>query len=106
MSTAYHFPPRLQAVQLHGVRAQYEQLCRSLPWSVDPTPGWTYEEKSTMGPATRTVSFADSPGYTPEQVTLERQFRRRLLRLSAAVITDPWWTSVPSGEQVDARMAR
>ncbi|WP_326654979.1 hypothetical protein [Streptomyces sp. NBC_01750] len=106
MSTATRFPDRLRALQLqlHRVRAQYQDLCRELPWAVEPTVGRTYE-RQLMGSVTQTVTFADSPGYTPQQITLERQLRRRLVRLSAALITHPWWAALPTGEQVDARAA-
>ncbi|MCX4826072.1 hypothetical protein OG883_41110 [Streptomyces sp. NBC_01142] len=107
MSTTHRFPDRLQCLQLqlHRVQSEYEQLSRSLPWSVDPTRGWTYEERSTLGPATHTAAFPDSPGYTPEQVVRVQQLRRRLVRLSAAVISHAWWETVAAGERVDARMA-
>ncbi|MCX4826164.1 hypothetical protein OG883_41575 [Streptomyces sp. NBC_01142] len=106
MSTTYNFPERLQALQLqlHRVRAQYEQLCRSLPWSVEPSSGRTYE-RQLMGSVTQTVTFADSPGYTPEQIVQERQLRRRMIRLSAAIVAHPWWNACAPGERVDARMA-
>ncbi|MCX4826913.1 hypothetical protein OG883_45585 [Streptomyces sp. NBC_01142] len=106
MSTTYHFPDRLQALQLqlHRVRAQYEQLCRSLPWSVEPSSGRTYE-RQLMGSVTQTITFADSPGYKPEQILLERRLRRRMIRLSAAIVTYAWWSTLAPGERVDARMA-
>ncbi|MEU5108174.1 hypothetical protein AB0H07_38955 [Streptomyces sp. NPDC021354] len=101
------FPPDLLALQLelHQTRAEYLALCRDLPWSAAPLPGWAYEAK-TMGPAgTRSVLFEDSPGYTSEQAAAERQLRERLVELSVAVSTHIWWGEVEREDLVAARMA-
>lgn len=106
VSTAYRFPDRLRALQLqvHRVRAQYERHCRELPWSVEPMIGRTYE-RPLMGSVIETVTYPDSPGYTLKQLTQDKRLRRRLLRLSMAVVTHEWWATLPPSERVDARMA-
>ncbi|TQK49883.1 hypothetical protein FBY35_0160 [Streptomyces sp. SLBN-118] len=106
MSTAYRFPGRLRALQLqvHRVRAQYEAMGRQLPWAVEATEGWSSTTKTYSPLGDRITTFPASPGWTEEQIDQYARLRRRLVRLSAAVITHPWWSSVPTGEQVDARM--
>lgn len=101
----YDFPEDLRAAQfvLHRTRAEYEALCRTLPWSVTPEPGWT-SEKYVLND--RVASFPDSPGYTAEQLPEEKRLRQRLLALSIAVSTHPYWeTPTLQGKVVDARMA-
>ncbi|MFF3457068.1 hypothetical protein ACFYXH_22650 [Streptomyces sp. NPDC002730] len=69
--------------------------------------------REVTSPATKTyspmgdriTSFPASPGWIKEQIDQYARLRRRLVRLSAAVITHPWWSGMPTGEQVDARMA-
>ncbi|WP_328665774.1 hypothetical protein OG905_01590 [Streptomyces sp. NBC_00322] len=83
---------------------EYEALCRTLPWSVTPEPGWT-SEKYVLND--RAVSFPDSPA---EQLEEEKRLRQRLLaatpRLSIEVSTHPYWeTPALQGNVVDARMA-
>ncbi|MGW3628023.1 hypothetical protein [Streptomyces sp. NPDC000880] len=106
MSTAYPFPDELRALQLQldRVRAEYEQHCRSLPWSVEPMIGRAYE-RPLMGAAVETVTFPDSPGYTPEQIDADRLYRSRLLELATEILMHEWWAEVPQGEKVAARMA-
>ncbi|NUK01119.1 hypothetical protein [Streptomyces lunaelactis] len=107
MSTAYRFPDRLRALQLqvHRVRTQYEAMGRELPWSVEATGGWSSTTKTYSPLGDRITAFPASPGWTTEQIGQYARLRRRLVRLSAAVITHPWWSSRPTGEQVVARMA-
>ena len=51
----------------------------------------------------RVVSFPDSPGYTAEQLAEEKRLRQRLLALSTAVSTHPYWdTPTLQGKLVDA----
>ncbi|WP_405999599.1 hypothetical protein [Streptomyces sp. NBC_00829] len=103
MAETYDFPDDLRAAQLdlHRTRAEYAALCRTLPWSVTPEPGWT-GEKHVLGD--RVVSFPDSPGYTAEQAAEVKRLRRRLLDLSVTVSTHPYWATLSVGV-VDARTA-
>lgn len=103
MAETYDFPEDLCAAQLdlHRTRAEYAALCRTLPWSVTPEPGWT-SEKHVLGD--RVVSFPDSPGYTTEQAAEVERLRRRLLDLSVMVTTHPYWATL-TADVVDARMA-
>ncbi len=103
MAETYDFPDDLRAAQLelHRAQAEYRALCRRLPWSVTPEPGWTSEKQMLND---RTVSFPDSPGYTAQELALVRELRRRLLALSVTVSTHPYWTELRTGV-VDARMA-
>lgn len=106
MSHAYSFPDDLSALQLEldRVRAAYEEHCRSLPWSVEPMIGRNYE-RPVMGGRTQTITHPDSPGYTPEQIETDRQFRSRILELAAAVLAHDWWAEVLAGERITAQMA-
>ncbi|NUK02596.1 hypothetical protein HRW23_20735 [Streptomyces lunaelactis] len=103
MAETYDFPDDLRTAQLdlHRTRAEYAALCRTLPWSVTPEPGWT-SEKHVLGD--RVVSFPASPGYTAEQLAEEQRLRRRLLELSVTVSTHPYWATL-AGDVVDARSA-
>lgn len=99
----YDFPDDLRDAQLelHQAQAEYRALCRRLPWSVEPEPGWTSEKQMLNE---RVVSFPASPGYTAEELARVDEFRRRILDLSVTVSTHPYWTSLTAGV-VDARMA-
>ncbi|MFE1500464.1 hypothetical protein ACFW89_36050, partial [Streptomyces albidoflavus] len=60
----YGFPDDLKQLQarLHKAHADYQALCRTLPWSVEPLPGWP----GTVHPHTGEVTGGrePSPGYT------------------------------------------
>lgn len=84
--------------------AEYAALCKVLPWSVEPMPGWTEEIK----PNARDVqvrSRPDSPGYAPEQKAELARLRALMLDLSTTVTTHPFWGTLGKGEVVGARMA-
>ncbi|MFD4117541.1 hypothetical protein ACFWSJ_29350 [Streptomyces niveus] len=100
----YDFPDDLRDAQLrlHQASAAYRALCRTLPWSVEPEPGW---ESDKQPYSERRSSMAASPGYTPEQKTEEARLRREVLQLSTAVSTHPYWSTLETGTTVDARMA-
>ncbi|NUK87052.1 hypothetical protein [Streptomyces lunaelactis] len=63
---------------------------------------WSSTTKTYNPLGDRIPAFPASPGWTTEQIGQYARLRRRLVRLSAAVITHPWWSSVPTGEQVVA----
>lgn len=98
----YDFPEDLRAAQLrlHQTWAEYEALGRTLPWSVEPSEGWTAPKVLYSDAEPR--SLPPSPGYTDEQIA---RLRRELLELSAVVSTHPYWETVEAGKRVEQRMA-
>ncbi|MFJ5819312.1 hypothetical protein ACIQGT_36285 [Streptomyces sp. NPDC093108] len=103
MPFAYDFPQDLRDAQLalHRTRAAYEQYAQTLPWSAEPMPGW--EGDKQLHSSYRSHK-EDSPGYTQEQATEVRRLQDELRRLSAEVMTHPYWSTL-SGDVVKARMA-
>jgi hypothetical protein len=100
------FPADLKDLQaqLYRARADYEALCRTLPWSVEPHPGWP----GTAHPHTGEITGGrePSPGYTPEQIAEEKRLRDLCRDLSEAVATHPYWSGFELGPAlVEARMA-
>ncbi|MGW6247908.1 hypothetical protein [Streptomyces roseolus] len=102
----YAFPDSLKKAQaeLHRAWAEYRALCRALPWSVEPTPGWPgpkHPHTEEHGPGRE-----DSPGYTPEQAAREADLWARIRELSIEVTTHPYWATLERGPKlIDARMA-
>ncbi|MER7625787.1 hypothetical protein [Streptomyces sp. NPDC126503] len=99
------FPDDLRDLQaeLHRARAAYAALARTLPWSVEPHPGWP----GTAHPHTGEITGGrePSPGYTPEQTAEEERLRRLVTDLSAAVSTHPYWNTLELGPaRIAARM--
>ena len=102
----YGFPDDLKQlqVQLHQARADHQVLCRALPWSVEPLPGWP----GSVHPHTGEVTGGrePSPGYSPEQVAEEQRLWDLVRDLSIAVSTHEYWAKPERGpELVAARMA-
>ncbi|MGW3521378.1 hypothetical protein [Streptomyces hydrogenans] len=100
------FPEDLKKLQaeLHRSYAEYRTLCRTLPWSTEPLPGWP----GVKHPHTEEVTAGreDSPGYTPEQAAAEAQLWARIRELSIEVSTHPYWATLERGPKlIDARMA-
>lgn len=103
MPKTYAFPQDLLDAQavLDETRAACDAYARTLPWSAEPLPGWQEEKQ----PYTSFRSGKpDSPGYTDEQAAEVARFRARLLELSIAVSTHPFWATL-DGDVVAARMA-
>ena len=102
----YGFPYGLKQLQarLHQANAEYQALCRTLPWSVEPLPGWPpvkhpHTDELTGGREA-------SPGYTPEQIAEERRLWDLVRELSIEVSTHPYWKKPEQGPGlVEARMA-
>ncbi|MET7760142.1 hypothetical protein ABZT27_36455 [Streptomyces sp. NPDC005389] len=100
------FPADLRDLQarLHRARAEYQALCRTLPWSVEPMPGWESVQHPHTGELTG--GREPSPGYTPEQAARERRLWDLVRELSIEVSTHPFWSKAERGPAlVDARMA-
>ncbi|MGW0121708.1 hypothetical protein [Streptomyces sp. NPDC003327] len=101
----YGFPSDLKDLQarLHRARADYAALVRTLPWSVEPLPGWP----GTARPHSDEVTGGrePSPGYTPQQAAEEARLRALVTDLSVEVSTHPYWSGRSGPELVTARMA-
>ncbi|MFI9297554.1 hypothetical protein [Streptomyces gardneri] len=105
MADTLPFPDDLIELQqrLHEARAEHTALCRALPWSVEPLPGWP----GTAHPHTGEVTGGReaSPGYTPEQEAEEKRLWDLVRDLSIAVSTHPHWgTLAKDAGLVKARM--
>ncbi|MFI2214905.1 hypothetical protein [Streptomyces sp. NPDC020141] len=98
------FPADLRDAQLrlHQTRAAYGELCRELPWSVEPMPGWEGDKQLH---SERIGRMPDSPGYTAEQTTEVARLHGMLLDLAEQVTTHPFWRELRGPELVEARMA-
>ncbi|MCM2388979.1 hypothetical protein [Streptomyces albipurpureus] len=81
------FPPDLRDAQLrlHQTRIAYEELCRTLPWSFEPAPGW--EGDKQLHSDGRVGGMPDSPGYTDAEKSEEARLRNLLVDLSTTVMT-------------------
>ncbi|MFD9421870.1 MULTISPECIES: hypothetical protein [unclassified Streptomyces] len=103
-SVVFPFPQDLREAQLalHQTRAEYEEYARTLPWSVEPMPGWETDKQLH---STYVSAKPESPGYSDEQAQRIADYRARLLELSVRVSTHPFWETVGSGDVVAARMA-
>ncbi|MCM2393904.1 hypothetical protein [Streptomyces albipurpureus] len=100
----FAFPRDLRDAQLrlHQERAAYTALCRELPWSVEPAPGWEGDKQLHSD---RIGGMPDSPGYSETQKGEEARLRNLLVDLSIVVSTHPYWSDVDQGEVVCERMA-
>ncbi|MER6499182.1 hypothetical protein ABT218_07250 [Streptomyces sp. NPDC001455] len=100
----YDFPQDLRDAQiaLHRTRAACDEYAATLPWSVEPLPGW--EGDKQLHSSYRSGK-ADSPGYTDEQKAEVARFRAELLHLSTEVTTHPYWEALDGPDLVEARMA-
>ncbi|RSS57656.1 hypothetical protein EF909_16035 [Streptomyces sp. WAC01280] len=78
--------------RLHEARAEHTALCRALPWSVEPLPGWP----GTAHPHTGEVTGGREapPGYTPEQEAEEKRLWDLVRDLSIAVSAHPHWDTL------------
>jgi hypothetical protein len=103
----FPFPDELLELQrqLNQARKEHTELCRTLPRSAEPLPGWTREEPSPGGAKPRTVTVEPSPGYAPEQAAAERRLRRRMLELAEQIVTHGFWDTLQREEVAQARTA-
>ncbi|MGW4747275.1 hypothetical protein ACWEPR_20970 [Streptomyces sp. NPDC004290] len=103
----FAFPADLTALQarLHQTRSEHEALVRTLPWSVEPMPGWAPKINDNTGDIIE-PGREPSPGYTPEQIAEDARLRALVRDLSDQVSTHPFWGTLERGPQlVDARTA-
>lgn len=100
----YDFPQDLRDAQLrlHQASVAYRALCRALPWSVDPAPGWAAGEKQPY--TDYTSAKPDSPGYTEHEKGEVSRLRADVLELSITVSTHPYWATLAPGTVVKRRM--
>lgn len=97
------FPDDLRNAQtrLHQALAEQAALCRSLPWSVEPMPGWPGEEHPHTGVVTG--GRDDSPGWTAEQKAQQARLRAECVDLCIVVTTHPYWKTVAHEDVVAER---
>ncbi|MFF3771156.1 hypothetical protein [Streptomyces sp. NPDC002232] len=103
----FAFPADLTALQarLHQIRAEHEALVRTLPWSVEPMPGWAPKINDNTGDIIE-PGREPSPGYTSEQIAEDTRLRALVRDLSDQVSTHPFWGTLERGPRlVDARTA-
>ncbi|MER8073648.1 hypothetical protein ABTZ59_36050 [Streptomyces sp. NPDC094034] len=72
MPAPHDFPQDLidHETGLQQTRTDYQALCATLPWSVDPAPGWDSDKQPYSN---RQADVPDSPGYTDEQKKREAE---------------------------------
>ncbi|MEU0394497.1 hypothetical protein ABZ208_17290 [Streptomyces sp. NPDC006208] len=93
---------RVAQVRLHQASSELAALCRTLPWSVEPMPGWEGEAHPHTGVVTG--GRQDSPGWTGEQREAVDRLRAECVALSLTVTTHPYWAGVEREKVVDERM--
>ncbi|MBL1095034.1 MULTISPECIES: hypothetical protein [Streptomyces] len=87
-------------LELHKVRAELTALYRSLPWSVEPLPGWTHNKE---GGRYYESQRPDSPGCTDEERQQVSELRARRVDLVTHIFVHDFWAS--SQDPVTARSA-
>jgi hypothetical protein len=97
------FPDDLRAAQvrLHQAAAELAALCRTLPWSVEPMPGWPGTEHPHTGEVTG--GREDSPGWSEEQQRTVKRLRMECTDLSVRITTHPYWATIEGEQRVHAR---
>ncbi|MGW0778975.1 hypothetical protein ACWD01_36475 [Streptomyces sp. NPDC002835] len=97
------FPEDLRAAQvrLHQATAELAALCRTLPWSVEPMPGWPGTEHPHTGEVTG--GREDSPGWSEEQQRTVKRLRMECTDLSIRITTHPYWATIEGEQRVQAR---
>ncbi|MGA4867226.1 hypothetical protein ACPB9J_31825 [Streptomyces lavendulocolor] len=97
------FPDDLQAAQtrLHQATAELAALCRKLPWSVGPMPGWP----GTQHPHTGEITGGreDSPGWTEEEKEAVTRLLTECLDLSIRVSTHSYWRTIEDEDRAQVR---
>ncbi|MFG2174405.1 hypothetical protein ACGFMO_24110 [Streptomyces niveus] len=78
-------------------------LVQTLPWSVEPAPGWAAGEKQPYTDCKSTKP--DSPGYTHHEKSEVARLRAAVRELSVTVSTHPYWSTLEPGTVVEGRMA-
>ncbi|MGW7467000.1 hypothetical protein ACWGJT_20400 [Streptomyces xantholiticus] len=92
---------RAAQVRLHQTTAELAALCRTLPWSVEPTPGWPGTEHPHTGEITG--GREDSPGWSEEQRQAVKRLRVECTDLSIRITTQAYWGTVEGEQRVQAR---
>ncbi|MEU6979639.1 hypothetical protein [Streptomyces sp. NPDC046371] len=89
------FPEDLLDLQrrLHQARHDFGALCATLPWSVEPNPGWP----GTKHPHTDEITGGrpESPGWTEEQKAEHGRLLALWQELSIKVGCHPFWAEQP-----------
>ncbi|MBT2439782.1 hypothetical protein J7E93_06530 [Streptomyces sp. ISL-36] len=90
-------------LRLHQARAEYAGFCRTLPWSVEPLPGWPGQVHPYTGEVTG--GREPSPGYTAEQKAEADRLFTLVRDLSIEVSDHVYWDGLGKDEAVvKARM--
>ncbi|MET9427896.1 MULTISPECIES: hypothetical protein [unclassified Streptomyces] len=97
------FPDDLRAAQtrLHQATSELAALCRNLPWSVEPLPGWPGIQHPHTGEVTG--GRQDSPGWTEEEREAVARLRNECLDLSLCISTHPYWYKIEAEKRAQAR---
>lgn len=97
------FPDDLRAAQtrLHQATAELVALCRKLPWSAEPMPGWPGTEHPHTGEVTG--GRPDSPGWTEEEKEAVARLRAECADLSLKVASHPFWVKIEAERRAQAR---
>ncbi|MFE6031243.1 hypothetical protein [Streptomyces niveus] len=102
--TEYDFPQDLRDAQLrlHQASAAYRALCRTLPSSVEPVPGWAGEKQPYTD---YKIGKPDSPDSIEHEKIEMVRLRADVMGLSIKVSTHPYWATLEPGTVVEGRMA-
>ncbi|MER5973306.1 hypothetical protein ABT112_26870 [Streptomyces sp. NPDC002055] len=100
----FAFPDDLVAAQreLDAVRADLARAVATLPWSVEPAPGF---RQSKADGYWSNRELPDSPGWGKENEELVAGLRRRQVALAETVVTHPFWNTLSGPDRVAARTA-
>jgi hypothetical protein len=101
VAATHDFPSDLLAGQeeLHQVRAELLALLKQLPWSVEPSDGFSDDN------GWRKVERPATPGWTQDEQAQVEKLRERERELAVFVSSHRYWSDVPVDDRVDARMA-
>ncbi|MCX4967187.1 hypothetical protein OHA98_20895 [Streptomyces sp. NBC_00654] len=89
----YDFPPNLRDAQLAllRIRDECEECGRTLPRSDEPMDGSPSKEAT--------------PGYIEDEAARLAEYRNRVLELSTAVMTHPYWETLSGPDRAESRTA-
>jgi hypothetical protein len=101
VAATHDFPSDLRAGQeeLHQVRAELLALLKRLPWSVEPLDGFSDDG------GWRKIERPASPGWTEDEQAEVEKLRERERELAVFVTCHRYWSDLPAGDRVEARMA-
>ncbi|WP_432095705.1 hypothetical protein [Streptomyces sp. bgisy100] len=100
----YAFPDDLVTAQqqLDQVRAELSAFLATLPWSVEPAPGFRQTKEDGYWSSRERP---ESPGWTEDDQARVKELRHRELGLTETVLTHDFWSSLSGPDRVAARTA-